>query len=155
MSFTVGFGSSKAVVLSIDLIFDMDGRSRDMLVIVSVWVLIGGISTGLVVYHRPPECRDRSIAASVRPLAFSKLIDAVPLLLPTWLNVCISGLSIMYLSGERMVPVESGVWSMVQYITVLSVEIFLHWPTPMAWNDIPSPSSLLYVIIGIGVSSRR
>ena len=61
----------------------------------------------------------------------------------------------MYLSGEMIVPVESGVCSIVQYITVLSFDIVLHWPTPMAWNDVPLSSSLLYVMIGIGVSRSR
>ena len=87
---------------------------------------------GLVVYHRPSECRDISIDAIRYPLSSSKLIAPVPFLLPMWLNDWTSELSIIYLSGEIIVPVESGVCSIVQYITVLSAEIVLHCPTPIA-----------------------
>jgi hypothetical protein len=64
-------------------------------------------------------------------------------------------LSIIYLLGDRMVPVEFGVWSMVQYMTVLSFEIVFSWPIPMASQELLSVSSLLYVMTGIGVSRVR
>jgi len=117
--------------------------------------VVGGISTGFVVYHSPSWCLVISMDANMWPWLFSKFIDPVPFLLPTWLNVCTSGLSIMYLSGDRIVPVESGVCNIVQYMTVLSFDIVLHCPTPIASHALSAPSSLLYVIIGIGVARVR
>lgn len=61
----------------------------------------------------------------------------------------------MYLSGDKMVPVELGVCSIVQYRTVLSLETVLHCPMPMAEKELAEVSSLLYVMTGIGVFKMR
>ncbi len=91
----MGFASSKGGVLSIGAMcgwcgmaaFVMVGWLRDGMSVVLLSLVLsgGGIITGFVVYHT--WCFDISIAAIVQPLAFSNLINLVPFLLPTWLNV--------------------------------------------------------------------
>jgi hypothetical protein len=93
-----------------------------------------------------------SMAATIVPALSVNSMDPVPFFFPLWLKECTDALSVMYLSGDKIVPVEFGVWSIVQYITVLSFDIVLHWPIPMASHELPLLSSLLYVMTGMGVA---
>ncbi len=62
-------------------------------------------------------------------------------------------LSIMYLSGERIVPVVPGVCNIIHDMVVLLFDMILRTPTPVAKHL----ESLLpsYVVMGIGVVRRR
>jgi hypothetical protein len=56
----------------------------------------------------------------------------------------------MYRSGDKIVPVDPGVCSMVQLVAVLSLAIIFRIPVPMATHEGSSVVSSLYVVIGIG-----
>jgi hypothetical protein len=49
------------------------------------------------------------------------------------------------------VPVDPGVWSMVQLVAVLSLAMIFRIPVPMATQDGSSVVSSLYVVIGMGL----